>query len=103
MSDTSTMNPIVPLMPAFLRALGMISQDPALGYRGASIGAALAFAASALERGVEAQAEFAELTDYIRKLVETDLPPAREVWEDFKARHDAAEMIFNPVKSTDGK
>jgi hypothetical protein len=93
--DTPTPNPVVSLLPAFIRALAVIAKDPSLGYRGAAINASLNFAATAVERGVEARNEFKELHDLIQSLAVGEDPP-REVWHDFKARADAAEMLFNP-------
>lgn len=96
MPDTPTINPIVPLLPAFLRALAQVARDPALGYRGAAVNSALNFTATAIERGVEAKAAFDELADYVKTLAETGTEPPKQVWFDLKARHDAAEMIYNP-------
>ncbi len=96
MPNTPSINPVVPLLPGFLRALALVAKDPALGYRGAAVNSALNFTATAIERGVEAQAAFKELADYVKVLADTGKEPDKAAWFDFKARHDAAEMLFNP-------
>ena len=96
--NTPSVNPIVALMPALLRSLGAISSDPALGYRGTALASSLTFAATALEKGVEAASEFKELADHIKELAESDTQPAKQEFYDWNARAQAAEMLFNPVK-----
>lgn len=96
MPNTPSINPIVGMLPAFLRSLALVAKDPALGYRGAAVNSALTFTATAIERGVEAQAAFKELADYVKTLADAGKEPDKAAWFDFKARHDAAEMLFNP-------
>lgn len=96
MPDAPTPNPIVTLLPAFLRALATVAKDPALGYRGAAVTSALAFTATAIERGAEAKAEFDELSKLVHDLAASGKEAEKQVWYDFKARGDAAESIFNP-------
>lgn len=96
--NTPSVNPVAALMPAFLRSLGAIAADPALGYRGSSLASSLIFAATALEKGVEAASEFKELADHIKQLADSDTAPVKQEFYDWHARAQAAEMLFNPVK-----
>ena len=92
------MNPaILTLLPAFLRSLGVLARQVEDGAKGAAIGSAADFAATAIERGSEAYNELKELTDYISSLAAGE-EPSLETWHDFKARNDAAQMIFNGGK-----
>lgn len=96
MPNTPTVNPIFELLPAFLRALATVARDPALGPRGEAVTSALAFTATAIERGAEAKAEFTEFASLIHDLASKGDPISLQIWHDFKARGDAAESIFNP-------
>lgn len=96
------MNPaILSLLPAFLRSVGLLARQAENGVKGAAIGSAVDFAATALERGSEAFVEMQELTSYLSSLAAGE-EPSMEVWHDFKARNDAAQMVLgsNPSVSS---
>lgn len=101
--NTPSVNPILALLPGFLRAASIISGDPALGYRGAAITSYLRFAATAVERGAEAKAAFEELTQEVQRMADAGIEPTKPEWYDLKARADAAEMIFNPPEVVEEK
>lgn len=93
--DTPPINPIIGLLPAFLRALAVVAKGPALGPKVEAVSSTLAFTATAIERGFEARAEFEELAALVQSLAEADKPSNLQTWFDFKARSDAAQAVFD--------
>jgi 2,4-dienoyl-CoA reductase-like NADH-dependent reductase (Old Yellow Enzyme family) len=101
--NTPAVNPIIGMLPMFIRTLALIAKDPDLGVKGAAVSSALTFTATAIERGFEARAAMHELNNLLQEVVAQGGEIDPQIWHDFKARHDAAEAIFNPPAVTDGK
>lgn len=76
-----------------LAALAAVASDPALGYRGASISAALRLASVAVAKG---EAGFEALQQLAATVKDYNVDTKKGLLGDLKARSDAAHDILNP-------
>lgn len=84
------------LLAGLLRGLSIISQDSALGYRGAALTRALALGATALERGEEGREALEDLAEGVQAMVDAGREPTKAEFQALKDRSDAAHKILNP-------
>lgn len=94
------MSPIQ-LVIILAQSLAGIASDPALGYRGAAVSAALKLAAAALVAGDDGYADLKALTDQVQAMVDAGREPTKDEWQALADQSAAAHEILNPTPKSE--
>lgn len=87
---------IMQLLAAIVGQLSLISQDPALGYRGQALTEALALLATIIAKGDAARTELEALAAQIQSMVDEGREPTKDEWQSLRDQARANHDILNP-------
>jgi len=84
------------LAAALVGQLAIISQDPALGYRGQGLVQALALLSTILLKGEEARAQLEDLADHVAQMAAEGREPTKTEWQGLRDLSKAHHDVLNP-------
>ena len=84
------------LLAVLFRNLATLAGDPALGYRGSAVVAALQLISVAIELGVAGYEDLQKLASQIDEMIAQGREPTKDEWAELRARSEAAHLILNP-------
>lgn len=84
------------LAAALVGQLAVISQDPALGYRGQGIMQALSLLSTILVKGEEARSQLEDLAAHVKQMADEGREPTKAEWQGLRDLSRAHHDILNP-------
>ena len=83
------------ILAVIFRSLAALATDPALGYRGNALVAALQLVAVAVEAGAVGVDELKKLEAQLREMIDQNREPTKAEWAELKARSEAAHLVLH--------